>query len=325
MTGDLVVTVTRERKEKELGQLKAVLNAFWGRDVSHYPRFVDDAGTEQRITENDISQRIVSRLDKLKNAQTGEIDLFLKLARESLDEVKSLTEYQDQKATRNLTIITFLSALAGVLFSRFADSYPLHSAINNSGLFSIEGIIISANYLIFLAFVVCTVSFALVVFHATRIRFKYPKLKTLTLDDNAERANSYLFYSAIIQILPERWADSFLNNDKLDKSGQNTLNPELGLYYLQNYITESYLVAAKLADKLRYLKPAQDILSWSIRILLVWLFFYALAVTLVPVRAQEGFAPRSAGVAPAVPGQKEGVGDPPSAIPPEVPRGEPGG
>jgi hypothetical protein len=46
-------------------------------------------------------------------------------ARETLDEVKGLTEYQGQKSTRLLTIVTFLSAFSGVLFSRFADTYPI--------------------------------------------------------------------------------------------------------------------------------------------------------------------------------------------------------
>lgn len=319
------MTVPTERKEKELGLLKAVWNALWGRDVSHYPRFVDDAGNEQPITENDVIQSIVSRLDKLKDAQVSEIDFFLKRGRESLDEVKGLTEYQDQKANSNLTIITFLSALAGVLFSRFTDSYPLRSMIDSFGLSSFEGILICANYAFFFAFVVCAVSGALVVFHATRIRFKYPNLETLSSKCDMERAKSFLFYKEIVQIRPERWADSFLDYIKINNDSSNTLHQRLGLLYLRNYIVESYLVAAKTSDKLRYLMPAQDILSWSIRMLLVWLFFYALAVTFVPVRAQEGVAPQSAGVAPAVPGQKEGVGNPSSAIPPEVPRGEPGG
>ncbi|RWK56805.1 hypothetical protein [Mesorhizobium sp.] len=51
------------------------------------------------------------------------------LARESLDEVKALTDYRDGKATRLLTIITFLSALAGVLFGKLADLYPLHASL----------------------------------------------------------------------------------------------------------------------------------------------------------------------------------------------------
>src|SRR5688572_12207751 len=46
----------------------------------------------------------------------GSIDYALDLAKASLEEVKAQTEYQDQKATRLLTITSFLSALSGALF-----------------------------------------------------------------------------------------------------------------------------------------------------------------------------------------------------------------
>jgi hypothetical protein len=57
------------------------------------------------------------------------LDSALDRARETLDEVKELTDYQDSKATRLLTIVTFLSALAGVLFARLVESYPVQAAM----------------------------------------------------------------------------------------------------------------------------------------------------------------------------------------------------
>src|SRR5262245_242906 len=62
----------------------------------------------------------------------------------------------------------------------------------------------------------------------------------------------------------------------------NEIRKELALDYFKNHIIESYLVAAKVADKLRYLTPAQGILSVSIRILLLWLLVGALTFVLVP-------------------------------------------
>jgi hypothetical protein len=315
--------VTKDREEKNLGRLSAIWHAFRDRDVSHYPRFVDDAGREQQITDEDVIRRIVSRLSRLKDYQADEIEFYLKRGRESLNEVKGLTEYEDQKATRNLTIITFLSALAGVLFSRFADSYPLRSVIDDVGVASIDGLLIAANYLLFFVFAVCAVSGALIVFHATRIRFKYPKLTTLTLHENKEQAKSYLFYSPIIQILPERWAESFL--DDIGADAESKLHQGLGTSYLKNYIVESYLVATKVADKLRYLMPAQDILSWSIRALLVWLFAYGLATALVPVHDKDGTAAPPATATPLTAGQDRGaVPSPPVETTPSA-ESEPGG
>ncbi|APG86989.1 hypothetical protein SAMCCGM7_pB0274 (plasmid) [Sinorhizobium americanum CCGM7] len=51
------------------------------------------------------------------------------------------------------------------------------------------------------------------------------------------------------------------------------------MHYLKNYITEAYLVATKVADKLRYLEPAQQLQSWAIKALIFWLI--ALSVTFV--------------------------------------------
>src|SRR3546814_10934247 len=70
--------------------------------------------------------------------------------------------------------------------------------------------------------------------------------------------------------------------------------PDLQLRYLRNYIVESYLVAAKVAEKLRYLQPAQTILSWSIRILLVWLILVAATMALIPAKGPSLTVPVSA-------------------------------
>jgi hypothetical protein len=55
----------------------------------------------------------------------------VKQARESLDEVKALTECEDQKATRLLTIVTIFVALAGFIFTRLADLYPYRAPIRD--------------------------------------------------------------------------------------------------------------------------------------------------------------------------------------------------
>ncbi len=79
--------------------------------------------------ENYPSDDIIVRINgKLKDIDFSGKDpeQYLKLGRESLNEVKSLTEYQDGKTARLLTIIAFLTAAAGVVFSKILDIYPLH-------------------------------------------------------------------------------------------------------------------------------------------------------------------------------------------------------
>jgi len=264
-----------DREERQLSRIRAVLDALRAVDVNHYPRFLID-GKEQKVEESALIAKITSELTSLSFDESTPLD-NLKLARESLDEVKALTEYEDQKATRLLTIVTIFVALAGLIFTRLADLYPYRLIIMQYGLLSWQTVLVLVNYFLFLGFILFAVSGALVVFHATRIRFKYPSLVPGAAGDGYNPARSFLFYKEIIQVTPEHWARSFLS-----KETREEIRKDLALEYFKNHIVESYLIAAKVADKLRYLMPAQDILSVSIRILLVWLFVGALTFALVP-------------------------------------------
>lgn len=53
------------------------------------------------------------------------------------------------------------------------------------------------------------------------------------------------------------------------------LRDDLRQRYLQHLVSETYLVAAKAADKLRYLEPAQSLLAYSLRFLFIWLLLLA--------------------------------------------------
>lgn len=69
---------------------------------------------------------------------------------------------------------------------------------------------------------------------------------------------SLLFFQPIVATTPEAWAEAFtVDRDKLLRE------------YYKNYVTEAYLVAAKAADKIRYLDPAQRFLYLGIRFLLL--------------------------------------------------------
>jgi hypothetical protein len=263
------------RAERELGAVRAVLHALFRRDISYYPRIRNEHGVIEGLSEAAVVARISGVLGRLQPGQGPDLKDCIELGRESLDEVKSLTEYQDQKATRLLTIITFLSALSGVLFSRFADGYPLWPMMARFGL-SVESLLVGATYAFFALFVLSAVCGALVVFHATRTRFKYPKIDPRQPVETAVRTASHLFYSGIAGLDPAIWAQAFTAKASDNSEHDLVLDPELQLRYMKDYVTESYLVAAKVADKLRYLEPAQQILLFSIRFLLVWLLLVGL-------------------------------------------------
>jgi hypothetical protein len=251
----------------------ATLGALTGRDISYFPRFDDT-----KIEPDDVIKEICISLKDLKACDDpGKLKIFLERGRESLDEVKGLTEYEDQKAARSLTIVTFLTALVGVLFSRFAVAYPIHPLIEK--LESWELLLVFLIYGIFAIFIIHVIAGALVIFHATKVTFKYPKLNSAT-NPKPNRAKSFLFYPGIISLKPSEWGKSFLDEGELDK-----LNSNLEIEYLKNYIVESYLVAAKVADKLRYLMPGQQLLSYALRLLFLWFIIYVVTIMIVPDNA----------------------------------------
>lgn len=119
-------------------------------------------------------------------------------------------------------------------------------------------------------FAIFAVSGALVSFHAIRARYRLPDASTST------SVKSHLFFSFIVELSPDAWAKSFLSHNGTQ------ISQELKIEYFKNYITESYLIASKVADKMRYLEPAQQLLSHAIKMLVFWFPAYALSVFLVP-------------------------------------------
>lgn len=242
------------------------------------------------------------------------IDEAIKLARQSLDEVKGQTEYQDQKATRLLTVATFLIALSGLLFTRFQDSYPLGAL----STLSLGGYLLAlASYALFGAFVIAALSGALVTFHATRTRFKYPPFETASKQE--EDPKSLVFYSALVRVRPRAWANAWVATGVAEADHlAPALRADLFQRYFQNLVGETYLVAAKTADKLRYLQPAQSLLAISLRCLFVWLILLAvLSVAIPPTKSAA--APRDVNsVAPSesVSGEPRGVQSPTLTPPP---------
>jgi hypothetical protein len=220
-----------------------------------------------------MMSEIGQALDGLSADNETDLESILKRTRETLNEVKSQTEYQDQKATRLLTIIAFLSALSGALFSRFVDEFPLSASVTQfSGP---KSLLVVATYLLFILFALSAVCGALVVFHATKTRFVWPILEK---SDAYPRAHprSFLFYSGIVELRPAVWARAFSLVERAEVSTNAGLSKvvvtqSLNFNYVKNQIAESYLVAVKTADKLRYLEPAQNILAFSVKVLAVWI------------------------------------------------------
>lgn len=266
-----------------LWAIGAAVRAFCNIPLDFYPRL----GAKARsMSSEDIVRKFSEAMDGWGNIPTlstkatdGAIDLdtALDLAKASLEEAKSQTEYQDQKATRLLTVTTLLTALAGAFFSNFASDFPLRTI----HLAEREHWLLVATYGFFLLFVLFALTGSLVTFHATRTRFRYPAHATVAKQDGPTR--SFLFYREIIGVTPEGWANSFVTVGA-DKTSA-AIRSDLGIEYFRNYVSEAYLIAAKTADKLRHLQPGQSLLAFALRCLIVYVVLLAIvAATLTPTK-----------------------------------------
>jgi len=267
-------------KDANLPAWKAAWNALWNVDVEFYPRVGEGEGAKSLSSDACIedARKVSNHWNKLNTSDVA-LDGAIKLARESLTEVTKQTEYQDQKATRLLTVTTFLTAFAGALFTRVLDTYPIPAMPWTLDL-SLERILITLTYVAFIAFIMMALFGALVIFHATRTRFKYPShLKA----NETTKPWSLLFYAGILAAKPSTWMQAWVSDAEGETPPEKVaLNDTLKTQYFKNLVLETYLVAAKTADKLRYLQPAQSLLALSMRILFAWLMLMVLLFGCVP-------------------------------------------
>ncbi|MDH4744202.1 hypothetical protein OMP43_09260 [Sphingomonas sp. CBMAI 2297] len=278
----------KDQARKPLSPIKAIYHALLGHEIDYYPRVLD--GGKPKLLDTDALTREFgdaaahwTDLPATDDIDKDRLDDAIKLARQSLDEVKDQTEYQDQKATRLLTVTTFLTAFSGVLFARMLDAYP-RSSFAAQPLCS--QVVLSASYVLFGAFVLSAVFGALITFHATRTRFKYVHDGEVSRDDSLPR--SRLFYRGILRVRPKAWALTFVTpHADPEQKVDPVLDHALKQAYFRDLVGETYLVAAKAADKLRFLDPAQRLLAMSLTCLFLWLVslvIVGIAVTPPPAK-----------------------------------------
>lgn len=212
-------------------------------------------------------------------------------AKASLAEVKALTEYEDGKASRLLTIAAFLSAAVAAVFSRFSTDYPWpgFGAVDTDRLSALT----IATYAAFFAYVLLVTVSVLIILSAVKPRFNIPK--TWTAGSKADRPPSMLFYKGILDVTAPTWAEAFIG------LGTNK-GDDLKAYYAKCYIAESYLIAEKVADKLRLLSPGVATLQAAMWVLVVFFTLSGANVILVKTSNAAATARPSAPVtSPAAP------------------------
>ena len=241
---------------------------------------VHSAPTGGSTTRTKIHEAEMSRSSKVKADEfavlitnlrgwtipTTAIDRVHDAARASLNEVKALTEYEDGKVSRLLTVIAFLSAVVGAVFTRFAAvySWPGFSKF----MPSCEWFFPALTYLSFFAYVVLVTWSVWKVIGAIRPIFKIPE--TWTGPGKTGLPTSMIFYKGMLDVTAPNWGAAF-------QSLAGNTGEDLKQYYAKCYIAEAYLVAEKVADKLEALGPGIRALRISMGILIF--FFIACGAT----------------------------------------------
>ena len=209
------------------------------------------------------------------------LDRVHEAARASLAEVKALTEYEDGKVSRLLTVVAFLSAVVGAVFTRFASDYAWPKM--GGAHFGADWLLPVATYTAFFVYVVVVTWSVLRLLGAIKPTFNIPA--TWKGAGRPGLPSSMLFYAGILDVPAPQWGKAF--EQLTGKDGT-----ELKKYYAKCYIAEAYLVAEKVADKLEVVSPGINALRWAMGVLLG--FFILFAATIVTVEPGKSLSPPAA-------------------------------
>jgi hypothetical protein len=191
------------------------------------------------------------------------------MALAGLNQVKASTEYDDARAL--LTIVAFLTALAGAVFNRFSSTYELprwHEITSHWDQFWPV-----VTYAMFGAYAVIVAISAYVIFGAMKppaYSRLHPSPKVLN------------FHSRIAGTQPQAWGQNLVELANDSAIG----NDSLTAHYAKHYILETYLVADQIAFKLKKAAPAVRWLQLSMLFLAGFIVSYGITLVIV------GNAPR---------------------------------
>lgn len=209
---------------------------------------------------------------ELSKEQTS-LDVLYELTDRSLKEVKALTEHEDNKAQRILTAMAFLAAVSGGIFA-----LSVRSLIESKVVESYLDFTLTINWLAVCVYVgfglylfVLSIGVSIVLY-AIMPRFKIPQDWNTVQRSDAPR--SYLFAMEILKVPEEKWAKAYIDSNVA----------ALKLEYVKNSILETYLVAQKVAIKLRWLKRGVKILFASTILLAFWLPIAILCIGVPAIR-----------------------------------------
>jgi len=196
------------------------------------------------------------------------------MALAGLNQVKASTEYDDARAL--LTIVAFLTALAGAVFNRFSSTYALPRWQEMTSHW--DQFWPAVTYTMFGAYAVIVAISAYVIFGA----MKPPAYSRHLAAGRRPAPKVVNFHARIAGTQPKAWGQNLVELANDSAIGSDSLTA----HYAKHYILETYLVANQIALKLKKAAPAVRWLQLSMLFLAGFIVSYG--ATLIVV----GGAPR---------------------------------
>jgi hypothetical protein len=229
---------------------------------------------QSSIAKSDKFSQLVSALESWTIPE-GAIDTVHDLAKISLNEVKALTEYEDGKVSRLLTVAAFLSAVVGTVFTKYWSAYSWPTICEYST--TLKWWLPFFTYAAFFAYIMIVGFSTVTLLKAIGPSFNIPASWRKT--GAPSKPTSMLFYKGILDVTAEDWGKAFVTQAGTD-------GKPLKSVYAKCYIAEAYLVAEKVGTKLRREDPGVRVLRYAMIVLLV--FFILVGATILSVDAQRG-------------------------------------
>jgi hypothetical protein len=207
------------------------------------------------------SAALVELLDEWKIPE-GREQAVHDMALAGLKQVKASTEYDDARAL--LTIVAFLTALAGAVFNRFSSTYELPQWREMTSHWN--QLCPAITYAMFGAYAVIVAISAYVIFGA----MKPPSHSSELRGDRTPRPKVLNFHARIAGTQPQAWGQELVELANDSATGSDSLTA----HYAKHYILETYLVADQIALKLKKATPAVRWLQLSMLFLAGFILSY---------------------------------------------------
>ena len=205
-------------------------------------------------------EEMCALLDQWDLTNEKALDVAHDQAKAIMTAAQGLTEFEDGKVSRMLTVVAFLSALVGVVYTRFQSEQPWPG-------FSASKWVTVATYGSFFAYIIVVAVAVLVLLSAIRPAINAPRSWTLKRTDDPVS----VFFLGIQTVTADAWARMFQRLTLGDGA-------ELKRLVTKNYVGQAYALTQRVARRLVWISFGMILLQTALVALLSFFMFYAATI-----------------------------------------------